>query len=291
MRVLELFAGVGGFSVGLERTGKFQTVQFCEIDPFAQKVLAKNWPGVPIHDDVATLEPIGPVDLVTAGFPCQDISLAGQGAGLAGSRSGLFWHTLRTASLVGQPRLLLENVAALLGRGMGEVLGALASVGYDAEWHCIPASAVGAPHRRDRIWIVAHANKERSSALRGERPNLSPEDIGRRNDDCGGASLVEWQRPIRGAGEAGTGADADRIGIQGEQPRLPDAQEWSGPLSGPLGSLLASHGGQWPSEPSISRVAYGLPDQSHRIAALGNAVVPKIPELIGHAILQAEGRA
>jgi len=159
MKVLDLFAGQGGFSLGLERAG-FETVAFVEIDPFCQKVLAKHWPEVPIHHDVTTFEHRGPVDLVTAGFPCQDASLAGKGAGLAGERTGLFWHILRTVRMVGQPKLLLENVAALLDRGMGAVLGALAQIGHDSEWNCIPARAVGAPHERDRLWIFANPREE-----------------------------------------------------------------------------------------------------------------------------------
>lgn len=169
IRVLDLFSGAGGFSLGLERTGHFATAAFCEIEPYARKVLAKHWPGVPQYDDVATADfaALGPVDLVTAGFPCQDISFAGKGAGLAGERSGLFWHIIRTASLVGRPQLLLENVAGLLNRGMGEILGALAAFGYDSTWHCIPASAVGAPHRRDRVWIVADPERD-------EQPRQEP---------------------------------------------------------------------------------------------------------------------
>ncbi|QXI63406.1 putative BsuMI modification methylase subunit YdiP [Paracoccus marcusii] len=155
MRVLDLFAGIGGMSLGLERAG-MQTVAFCEIEEFPRQLLAYHWPEVPIHGDIATARFDGPVDLVAAGFPCQDISLAGKGAGLTGERSGLYWHILRTLRMVGRPKLLLENVAALLNRGMGAVLGSLAQIGYDAEWHCIPASAVGAPHGRDRLWIVAH---------------------------------------------------------------------------------------------------------------------------------------
>lgn len=173
LRVLDLFSGIGGFSLGLERTGGFETVAFCEIEPFPRKVLAKHWPGVPIYADVATadFEAVGPVDLVTAGFPCQDLSLAGKGAGLAGDRSGLFWHILRTVRMVGRPQLLLENVAALLNRGMGEVCGALAQIGYDAEWHCIPAAAVGAPHRRDRLWIVADPQRHEQSR---QEPRVGP---------------------------------------------------------------------------------------------------------------------
>lgn len=158
MKVLDLFSGIGGFSLGLERTGGFETVAFCEIEEFPRRVLAKHWPEVPCFEDVTTADftTVGPVDLVTAGFPCQDISLAGQGAGLTGERSGLFWFILRAVRMVGRPKLLLENVAALLSRGLGSVLGAFSQIGYDAEWHCIPASYVGARQLRDRVWIMAH---------------------------------------------------------------------------------------------------------------------------------------
>lgn len=166
-KVLDLFSGIGGFSLGLERTGGFETVAFCEIEKFPQKVLAKHWPGAPIHNDITNLKYRQDVDMVTAGFPCPDISYAGQGAGLSGSRSGLFWYILRTACMVGRPKLLLENVAALLNRGLSTVLGALASFGYDAEWHCIPASHVGANHRRDRCWILADSNREGLQGFRG----------------------------------------------------------------------------------------------------------------------------
>lgn len=162
LRVLDLFSGAGMFSLGLERTGKFESVAFCDINPFARSVLASHWNGVPIYEDVTTADfkSIGPVDVVAAGFPCQDISFAGKGAGLAGDNSGLFWHIIRAVRLVGRAKLVLENVAGLLNRGAGEVFGALAQIGYDSEWHCIPASAVGAPHNRDRIWIVADPKRD-----------------------------------------------------------------------------------------------------------------------------------
>jgi len=158
LKVLDLFSGIGGFSLGLERTGGFETVAFCEIDPHCQKTLKKHWPQIRIFSDITNLKLKTHVDLVTAGFPCQDLSFAGQGAGLSGERSGLFWYILRTACMVGRPKLLLENVAALLNRGLCTVLGALATFGYDAEWHCIPASYVGAPHIRDRLWLISYPN-------------------------------------------------------------------------------------------------------------------------------------
>lgn len=199
LRVLDLFSGCGGMSLGLERTGGFSPVAFCEIDPYARRVLARHWPEVPCFDDVTTADfaSIGPVDVVTAGFPCQDISFAGEGAGLAGWRSGLFWHVLRAVCVVGRPQLLLENVAALLHRGMGSVLGALAGIGYDAQWDCLQASDFGLPHKRSRIIITANPNgmrelqpgwgieHERGRAVHGVQAALRSyaEDLGGGRDD------------------------------------------------------------------------------------------------------------
>lgn len=171
LRVLDLFSGIGGFSLGLERTGGFETVAFCEIEEFPRRVLAKHWPKVPCYHDITTAEFAESVDVVTAGFPCQDISSAGKRAGLTGGNSSLFWGVVRAVCMVGRPRLVLENVAAILNRGMGDVCGALAEVGYDAEWHCIPASAIGAPHSRDRIWIVADAERDKQPR---QKPCVGP---------------------------------------------------------------------------------------------------------------------
>ena len=163
MNVLDLFSGIGGFSLGLERAG-MRTVAFCEIEPYCRAVLRKHWPDIPVFPDIIKLNgsDVGTaVDVICGGFPCQDISVAGKGEGITGSRSGL-WKDF--ARLIGEIRpryVIVENVSALLGRGLSDVLGDLAALRYDAEWHCIPACAAGAPHRRDRIWIVGYPMQPR----------------------------------------------------------------------------------------------------------------------------------
>jgi len=187
LKVLDLFSGIGGFSLGLERTGGFETVAFCEIEPFPRKVLAKHWPEVPCYEDVTKLtgdilrrDGIS-VDVITGGFPCQDISAAGRQAGIGeGTRSGLWSEIVRIIGELSPRFVIVENVANLLsgpseqrGGWFGRILGDLAECGYDAEWENIPAAAVGAPHRRERVWVVAYPAKEgvygqRQSHLAGE---------------------------------------------------------------------------------------------------------------------------
>jgi DNA (cytosine-5)-methyltransferase 1 len=287
LRVLDLFSGIGGFSLGLERTGGFETVAFCEIEPFPRRVLAKHWPEVPCYDDVRTLTGARlaadgiAVDVITGGFPCQDLSVAGKQRGMGeGTRSGLWSEIVRLIGDLRPRYVIVENVAALLagpserrGGWFGRVLGDLAECGYDAEWENIPASALGAPHRRERVWLVAYADKARREAqwTRKKRPGQS-------------------QQVVLSSG-SDQNTDAHEIYAQGQQPGIIDAQGWAGQITGSPGPRLASVGGFWRVEPDVGRVANGVPDRSHRLAALGNSVVPQIPELIGRAILQAEGRA
>jgi len=164
LRVLDLFSGIGGFSLGLERTGGFETVAFCEIEPFCRCVLEKHWPGVRQYDDVRSLTARSlsvdgiAVDVICGGFPCQDISYAGPGAGLSGERSGLWFEYARLIGELAPQYVIVENVAALLGRGMDAVLGTLSDLGYDAEWGRVSACSVGLPHMRRRMFIVAYPN-------------------------------------------------------------------------------------------------------------------------------------
>jgi len=317
LRVLDLFSGIGGFSLGLERTGGFETVAFCEINEFCRRVLAKHWPNVRQFNDVTKLrgEDVGPVDVICGGFPCQDISTAGKGAGLAGQRSGLWSEYAR---LVGELRpavVIVENVAALLGRGMGRILGDLAALGYDAEWHCIPAAAVGAPHIRDRVWIVAnpqHSDADRAGSYRADRNLRAVES----HDEQGGEprpmgsvladakSVCGWAG-FRQAGAVSDGhitsnggkpvADAvsDRLqglGSSGAGERARQSIFTGREIAGAF-DASRGHDGWWGAEPDVGRVAHGVPSRVDRLRALGNAVVPQIPELIGRAILEARAAA
>lgn len=286
LKVLDLFSGIGGFSLGLERTGGFETVAFCEIEDFPRRVLAKHWPSVPCYRDVRELtakrlaaDGIA-VDVICGGFPCQDISTAGKGAGLAGERSGL-WSEI--ARLVGELRpqyVIVENVSALLGRGLGTVLGDLAALRYDAEWHCIPASHVGAPHRRDRIWIIAYPQADAFSAYAHSiGPYRAQKHVQRETE------FRHEQVSVFGSMGKNV-ADADIQGPQGWAETGNTRGIWAGSKQ-LIERCADGFRATWPTEPDVGRVANGIPDRSHRLKGLGNAVVPQIPELIGNAILSA----
>lgn len=256
MKVLDLFSGIGGFSLGLERAG-FETVAFCEIDPFCRQVLNKHWPDIPIHEDIKQLDGRqyrGTVDVVCGGFPCQDISWAGEGIGISGKRSGLWKEFARLVCEVRPRYSIVENSTALLARsrGAGVVLGDLAQIGYDAEWYCIPASAVGAPHERDRVWILAYPN--------GDQHEVS-------SHAKFGATLARLLATYANADGYG---ELQQEGSEREERRRIGNSSW------------------WAAQPDVARVVYGFPRQVDYVRALGNAVVPQIPEVLGKAILEVE---
>ena len=327
LRVLDLFSGIGGFSLGLERTGGFETVAFCEIEPYPRAVLAKHWPGVPCYDDVRTLtadalERDGiAVDVICGGFPCQDLSLAGKQAGMDGTRSGLWSEIARLMGDLRPSYVIVENVSALLsgpaeqrGGWFGRVLGDVAALGYDAEWHCIPAASIGAPHRRDRIWLVAYANGGRGRSDIAGRHDANGQDAQRAQADSlpgtlrhtGGAAGVanatgercsktrelRCRKPEkRTGGGSKKMANADAPGLENGRPAGKQAGAYAFEWGMAFSESQRRSGPWWASEPGLDRVADGVPNRVDRIAALGNAVVPQIPELIGRAILKAEGLA
>lgn len=159
MNVGSLFSGIGGIELGFEAEG-FHTEWFVECEPYAQSVLKKNWPKATIYADVTSIDwsTVPKVDVLTGGFPCQDISIAGKGDGITGSRSSLWKYYCEAIRILRPKYALIENVSELSNRGLNVVLADLAKIGYDAEWHCVPASSVGAYHRRERIFILAYSN-------------------------------------------------------------------------------------------------------------------------------------
>jgi len=266
------FSGIGGFEIGLEKTGHFRTLWFCEKQAYACSVLRKHWPGVPIIPDITTAnwKSIRRPDIYAGGFPCQDISNAGKRAGITGKRSGL-WKDYLQAISIHRPKLVIaENVAALLNRGLDTVLCDLASIRYNAEWHCIPASAVGAPHRRDRIFILAYPYS------RDKRKN-------RRTALKAAETLRRQQKSNVLTGRSDPGPD-EAVAYAHSQ-RLQDLQrsEEAARLSR---FRTACKAGWWNSEPGMGRVADGIPNRLDRIKCLGNAIVPQVAEFIGQMAIQ-----
>lgn len=263
LRVLDLFSGIGGFSLGLERAGGFETVAFCEIEEFPRRVLRKHWPDVPIFEDVREMEgkDVGPIDVICGGFPCQDLSIAGPLTGLElGHRSGLWSEIVRLTCELRPRYVLVENVANLLrgptqqrGGWFGQVLGDLAECGYDAEWQNIPASSVGRDQARERVWVIAYRN-EIGWRRFGQRYEL----------------FDDFYRQGTGA------APAPIVGRAALERRLRSLVAADLQRTRPSGSRRSTHG--------VSR-------RLDRIGACGNSVVPRIPEMFGHAIMAAEGMA
>lgn len=302
LKVLDLFSGIGGFSLGLERTGGFETVAFCEIDPFCQKVLKKNWPDVPIYNDVRTLDHDGPIDVITGGYPCQPFSTAGKRKGADDDRH--LWPAMFRLVQKHRPAWVIgENVAGHISMGLDNVLADLEGEGYAARAFVIPACAVDAPHRRDRVWVVAHSQ---SAGKRREVGNIREKDGGQgrtllqQPDGAsegaakimadaqgfgGGAFGQEVNEPQRANGFSGSGerihSNADSAGREKFDTPSLAAREGHGSRTSFEGRPAA----RWTAEPAVGRVAHGIPRRVDRLKSLGNAVVPKIPEMIGYGLL------
>ena len=285
-----LFAGIGGLELGLEMTGGFKTVWQVENDKYATRVLEKHWPDVRRWGDVATFPPDDGhdyrCDLICGGFPCQDISYAGKGEGLGGERSGLFYEAARVIRILEPRYVLLENVSALLTRGLDAVLGTLASLGYDAEWHCIPAAAVGAPHIRDRVFIIGYANASAEHRAHNDTTAHERGWVGTPlSDAASGRTRRGKQQPESGE-ETGDVADAEQHGRQ-QVPqvfcrRKPILAMQSGDNRGGA-RLDGNQDGQWSTLAGFYRMAHGVSsvfhgDMSHDATRSQKTGTTSIPE-------------
>jgi DNA (cytosine-5)-methyltransferase 1 len=238
VRVLDLFAGIGGFSLGLERAG-MEIAGQVEIDPYCQKILAKHWPDVKRMNDVTEVKgnEFGSIDVLCGGFPCQPFSVAGKQRGKDDDR--YLWPEMFRIIEACRPTWVIgENVAGLISMGLEQVLSDLEGEGYITQTFRIPACAVDAPHRRDRLWVVAYSDSER---LQGSEQKK-----------------IQRKQALQGSKDGG--------------------------IFTQFGKLPSIH------TPRLCRTLHGIPNGVDRIKALGNAIVPQIPEIIGRAILQIQSK-
>lgn len=259
-----LFSGIGGFELGFQMASpRFKIKWQVEIDEYCRGILERHFPGVNRWGDVRTFEP-SPVDVVVGGFPCQDVSQAGRRVGIEGERSGLWSEFHRIIGDVRPRFVVVENVSGLLVRGLDRVLGDLAAIGYDAEWECVPAVAVGAPHIRDRVWIAAYPNAD-GGRFEGITQRDSPAEAGeqaQQRNDAGGLRDDLADAAMRCQRQRGR----EQLAAYGEACRRL----------------------YWPkTESGVQRVADGVPNRVDRIKGCGNAIVPHVAAWIGERIARS----
>jgi DNA (cytosine-5)-methyltransferase 1 len=308
LTVGSLFAGIGGIELGLERTGGFRTIWQVENDDYCTKVLEKRWPEVQRFGDVREIgkemadtdsgrlegtsserkgadDAIGDsgkggknipyADLVCGGFPCQPVSHAGKRKGTEDAR-WLWPEFIRIVRMVRPRYVLVENVPGLLsandGAAMSEILGDLAESGYDAQWNRVGACTVGAPHRRERVFIVAYPHRDSPPQDRGE-VRRAPRALRRH----GARRLADRRGDVL--------ADTEIKGLE-RQRKHKELEEHRQLRVFAEGDFEALGRGKWPAEPNVGRVAHGVPSRVDRLKCLGNAVVPQVAEAVGYMILE-----
>jgi DNA (cytosine-5)-methyltransferase 1 len=278
--VLSLFSGIGGIDLGLQRVG-MTIVGQVEIDSYCQRVLQKHWPEVSRHDDVHTTiewwnsQARPTVDIVAGGFPCQPVSTAGKGRAQNDER----WLWPAFVQIIRQLRpkyALLENVPGLLGRGAGTVFGDLAESGYDAQWDCLPAAAVGAPHIRDRWFAVAYITNWRQVRDYATQRNTRAELLSTGHSESFGCRQGRSGRPCSDGM-----ADADGMARSTFKVFTKSRSIHYG-----AHARAGTNGHDWTTESTVDRVADGIPHRVDRLRGLGNAVVPQVAEWVGRLIIE-----
>jgi len=324
-KILDLFSGIGGFSLGLERTGHFETTAFCEIDKFCKLILDKHWKGTKIYDNVKEItkerleaDGIQFPDIITGGFPCQSFSVAGKQKGTSDSR--YLWPEMFRIIKIFKPRYVIgENVRGIVNIENGMVFETVCSnledEGYEVQPFLIPAASVGAPHRRERIWFIAslaNATESRSSSEPIGDPGSVGEESSREEEgrnqssvrtttcsseeskDVANAESIrtgesrEFNQEERSEGSGSTQLDGSSSNDANTNSTRSQGFWGEHELRDGKEEEQTSRDGWWLVEPNVGRVAHGVSGRVHRLKALGNSIVPQIVEEIGRAIIEAE---
>jgi DNA (cytosine-5)-methyltransferase 1 len=276
---LDLFSGIGGFALAAKWNG-FRTVAFCDNEPYAQAVLKKHWPDVPIHGDIREVrgDLYAGVTLLTGGFPCQPFSVAGKQRGKGDDR--YLWPEMLRVIREAKPAWIVGgNVAGIVNMALDQVHTDLEAEGYEVESVIVPACAVDAPHRRDRVWIVAHAKGRERRGIQKQVGKEGPQDCNELSGDTGGLSGEHCSQDV---------ADAQGVGIQGHGTSRIEKPQAHGCEGLSLRESKRPRATQWLPEPGLGRVAHGIPNRTHRIKGLGNAIVPQVAAEIIRCIAQLE---
>jgi DNA (cytosine-5)-methyltransferase 1 len=297
LKMLDLFSGIGGFSLAADWTGGIETVAFCEIEPYCQKVLKKHWPDVPIFSDIKELkgDDVGSVDIVCGGFPCQPFSYAGKRRGKADDRH--LWPEMFRVIQECKPTWVVgENVPGLIDLALEDCFLDLESEGYEVQPLIIPAAGVGAPHRRKRVWILGYTKHNGLPTIEKLRSYEAASDQWREKES-------EKARESKGAGRSinVSGLQRCKNGVKYEQnvayansERLQGQWREYEPIQKRTAKQPAANcsqkaiSEQWLIEPNVGRVAHGIPNRVHRLKALGNSIVPQVAYQILQGIVDIE---
>ena len=294
LKILDLFSGIGGFSLGVEATGHFETAAFCEIEPYCKQVLKKHWPTVPIFDDIRQLKgtDIGTIDIITGGYPCQPFSVAGKQKAEQDPRH-LWPEYFRLIQELRPTWVIGENVSGHIKLGLDSVLEDLASEGYSTRTFSISASSIGANHKRERVWTVAYSNDRNHEQKKEIRTgwntsNSSSQNVANSQSQWRGEPRYSYQekRSSESSSTQPQSSSSDVANTNSKRGCLweTDRQDAEDVRQSPRGEETF---GWWNIEPRVGRVAHGIPKRVDRLKTLGNAVVPHIPYYIGQAIVES----